>query len=184
MSVTVPFPGASSEEVEEDVNRRIEESVNVFPYVAFFVLLVALIEASFILPAHILREKRWSVSPLRNLQDWLDGVRDLVVPPAVSWSVRNIPLALTFAILDVPTVAYALKHDDADALVMAATKIKSFMTAMPGLCGISDSVALGKRIFEIHLTPGRESRGPDTSVGRKNSGNHGDDPVFGRRNRR
>ena len=51
--------------------------VNVFPWVAFFVLLVSLIEAFFILPAHLSHEKRWSVSPLSGLQDrlrdWLDG---------------------------------------------------------------------------------------------------------------
>ena len=75
--------------------------VNVFPWVAFFVLLVSLIEAFFILPAHLSHEKRWSVPPLSRLQDflrdWLDGVRDRVVAPAVSWSVRNITLTLACA---------------------------------------------------------------------------------------
>ena len=37
--------------------------VNVFPWVAFFVLLVSLIEAFFILPAHLSHERRWSVLP-------------------------------------------------------------------------------------------------------------------------
>ena len=284
--------------------------VNVFPYIAFFVLLVSLIEAFFILPAHLSHERRWSVSALRDLQDWLrdwlDGVRERVVVPAVSWSVRNITLSLTFAILvvaasvfllksetvriiildkdanisgnvqanmqlpigtpfketlataqrfveaghavneqlggsavhtvsivvgntvssrlrdedeynashlasvklhlhdrpvrsaspaqierlwrrhvadvsylekveyqttrvrDAPTVAYALKHDDANALVMATKELRSFMTTMPGLYEISDSVALGKRHFEIHLTPAGKAAGlTPASVGRQ-----------------
>ena len=269
--------------------------VNVFPWVAFFVLLVSLIEAFFILPAHLSHEKRWSVPPLSNLQDrlrdWLDGVRDRVVVPAVSWSVRNITLTLACAVLvvvgsvlllrsetvriimidkdanlsgnvqadlqlpvgtpfeatlasaerfvgaahavndqlggtaiqsisivagniassrlgsrdernashlasvklhlhdrpirtespasierlwrrhvgdvsylekveyqttriqDRPPVAYAVKHDDPEALVDAAKELRSFMSDLPGIYEISDSTSLGKRHFEIELTP-------------------------------
>ena len=284
--------------------------VNVFPYIACFVLLVSLIEAFFILPAHLSHERRWSVSPLRDLQDrlrdWLAGVRDHVVVPAVSWSVRNITLTLACAavvlvasvyllrsdtvrivildrdanisgdvqadlqlpvgapfeatlaaaerfesaghavndalggtaihsisivtgnvattglgrrrddnashlasvklhladrpirsaspaeierlwrrhigdvsyleaveyqttrVQDRPTVAYALEHDDAGVLREAATELRSFMAAMPGIYEIADSLAPGKRHLRIHLTPAGEAAGlTPASVGRQ-----------------
>ena len=284
--------------------------VNVFPWVAFFVLLVSLIEAFFILPAHLSHEKRWSASPLSGLQDrlrdWLDGVRDRVVVPAVSWSVRNITLTLVCAVLvvvasvwllrsetvriiiidkdanlsgnvqadlqlpigapfdatlataerfvsaghavneqlggtaiqsisivvgsiastrlsapdeekgshlasvklhlherpvrtespgdierlwrrhvgdvsylekveyqttrvqDRPTVAYAVKHDDAKVLADAATELRAFMSTMPGIYEISDSLSPGKRHFEIRLTPAGKAAGlTPASLGRQ-----------------
>ena len=284
--------------------------VNVFPYIAFFVLLVSLIEAFFILPAHLSHERRWSASPLSGLQsrlrDWLDGVRDRIVVPAVSWSVRNITLTLVCAVAvvaasvfllrsetvriiildkdanisgnvqanlqlpvgapfettlaaaerfagaahavndvlggtaihsvsiiagnvastglghrdennashlasvklhlnarpirsaspaeierlwrrqigdisylekveyqttrvqDRPSVAYALKHDDAEVLRKATTELRSFMAGMPGIYEISDSLALGKRHYQIHLTPAGEAAGlTPASVGRQ-----------------
>ena len=284
--------------------------VNVFPYIAFFVLLVSLIEAFFILPAHLSHARPWSVPPLSALQarlrDWLDGVRDRVVVPSVSWSVRNITLTLACAavvvvasvyllrsdtvrivildkdanisgnvqanlqlpvgapfeatlataerfvsaghavndelggtaihsvsivaggivatglrqrhddnashlasvklhlndrpirsvspseiermwrrhigdvsylekveyqttrVQDRPTVAYAIKHDDADVLREAATELRAFMASMPGIYEISDSLALGKRHFQIHLTPAGEAAGlTHASVGRQ-----------------
>ena len=284
--------------------------VNVFPWVAFFVLLVSLIEAFFILPAHLSHEKRWSVPPLSGLQDrlrdWLDGVRDRVVVPAVSWSVRNITLTLACAVLvvvasvwllrseavriiivdkdanlsgnvqadlqlpvgatfdatlataerlvsaghavndqlggtaiqsisivvgsiastrlsapdeengshlasvklhlherpirsespgdierlwrrhvgdlsylekveyqttrvqDRPTVAYAVKHDDAKVMADAATELRAFMSTMPGIYEISDSLSPGKRHFEIQLTPAGKAAGlTPASLGRQ-----------------
>ena len=75
--------------------------VNVFPYVALFVLFVSLVEAFFILPAHLSHERRWSAPPLSDLQDWvrrwLDDVRDRIVAPAVSWSIRHIWLTIVCA---------------------------------------------------------------------------------------
>ena len=72
--------------------------VNAFPYVAFFVLAVSLIEAFLILPAHLSHEGRWSHWPLSALQArvgaWIDEVRERTVMPAVSWSVRHIGLVL------------------------------------------------------------------------------------------
>lgn len=74
--------------------------VNAFPYVAFFVLSVSLIEAFLILPAHLSHEGRWSHWPLSALQArvgaWIDEVRERTVMPAASWSVRHIGLTLTF----------------------------------------------------------------------------------------
>ena len=75
------------------VTATVTQLVNVFPYVAFFVLSVSLIEAFLILPAHLSRDERWSREPLRTLQDrvcvWIDRIRDRTVVPAVSWSVRH-----------------------------------------------------------------------------------------------
>ncbi len=72
--------------------------VNVFPYVALFVLSMSLLEAFFILPAHLSHDGRWSLEPLRTVQDrvcaWIDRVRDRTVVPAVSWSVRHVSWTL------------------------------------------------------------------------------------------
>ena len=72
--------------------------VNAFPYVAFFVLSVSLIEAFLILPAHLSHEGRWSHWPLSALQarvgTLIDEVRERTVMPAASWSVRHIGLTL------------------------------------------------------------------------------------------
>ena len=68
--------------------------VKVFPYVTIFVLLVSLIEAFFILPAHLSHKKPWSLPPLSNIQararERLLTMRAKVVIPAVSWSMRRI----------------------------------------------------------------------------------------------
>ena len=75
------------------VTATVTQLVNVFPYVALFVLSVSLVEAFFILPAHLSHEGRWSLEPLRTLQDRvcvrIDEIRDRTVVPAVSWSVRH-----------------------------------------------------------------------------------------------
>ena len=72
--------------------------VNAFPLVAFFVLVVSLIEAVFILPAHLGHGRRWSLWPLSAIQDrvcaWIETLRDRTVAPAVSWSIRNVPTTL------------------------------------------------------------------------------------------
>ena len=62
--------------------------------VAAFVLVVSLVEAFCILPAHLAHEKPWSRSPLADLQRWagarLDAVRDGLVGATVSWAVRHV----------------------------------------------------------------------------------------------
>ena len=274
--------------------------VNVFPYVALFVLTVSLIEAFFILPAHLSHPGRWSQPPLSDIQHRahvrLQTIRDMVVVPAVSWSIRRIWFApvlgtvlVLFALLllradvvrivyfddvlnaseniqadltlpvgtpfevtlaaaerfsdaalavndrsegtsvdavsimagnvlarrtaeagpnrshlasvivhlnerpirrmsvlgitrlwrenigDVSYlesvayytqrtqseqgVAYALKHDDLDSLRAATNELTASMASMPGLYGISDNLVLGKRQFEIELTPAGKAAG-------------------------
>ena len=272
-----------------------------FPYVAIFVLLVSLIEAFFILPAHLSYERPWSLSPLRDLQirvrAAIDRVRDIGVVPAVSWSVRHIASTLVLGALLVlaslmlvrseavrviifdedtkaadhvqadlylpigtpfeatltaaerfvdaaraindrldgtsihsisvmvgttaasrllrderhnashlasvrlhlderpvrtasvveiertwrqgagdlsflekvefqttrlqakPSVSYALEHDDTEVLNRAATEMREFFAAVPGLYEISDSLSLGKRHYEVHLTPAGKAAG-------------------------
>jgi len=70
---------------------------NVFPYVAFFVLFVSLVEAFFILPAHLSHSRNWSVPPLSDFQARvrarLAAMRDNIVVPAVSWSVQRVWVA-------------------------------------------------------------------------------------------
>ncbi len=77
--------------------------VTVFPWVVLFVLAVSLIEAFFILPAHLAHDRPWSVSPLSDVQtrarQWLNGIRDKVVVPAVAWSVRRLWFAPVCGIL-------------------------------------------------------------------------------------
>ena len=282
------------------VTATVTQLVSVFPYVALFVLSVSLIEAFFILPAHLSHEGRWSLEPLRTLQDrvctWIDGIRDRTVVPAVSWSVRHgastlagggalvlfslllvgseavrvivfdaemnppenvqvdlrlpagTPFGTTLAaaeqVVDAahamneqlpgesisavsivagdvlsprlsvqesngshlagvrvhlnerpvrqaspaeierawrqnigeipylermevqttnvrprPTVAYALKHDDAETLGRAAGELRSFLAAVPGVYEITDSLSLGKRHLDIALTPAGEAAG-------------------------
>ena len=72
--------------------------VNVFPYVAFFVLTVSLVEAFLILPAHLSQEAGWSLWPLSALQArvsaWLDRTRERTVVPAVSWAVQHVASTL------------------------------------------------------------------------------------------
>ena len=76
------------------VTAGVYQIVSVIPYVALFVLGVSLIEAFFILPAHLSHERPWSLPPLSDLQrragELLDTIRDRVVAPAVSWAIRHV----------------------------------------------------------------------------------------------
>ena len=282
------------------VTATFTQLVNVFPYVALFVLSVSLVEAFLILPAHLSHEGRWSREPLRTVQDrvcaWIEDIRDRTVVPAVSWSVRHGPstlaggaglvvlslllvgseavrvilfdaemnppenvqvdlrlpagtpfgttLAAAGQVVDAayamneqlpgesiegvsilagnvvsspsgleesngshlagvrvhldqrparqaspaeierawrqhigelphvermefqtttlrprPSVAYALKHDDPETLGKAASELRSFLAAIPGVYEIADSLSLGKRHLEIALTPAGEAAG-------------------------
>ena len=72
--------------------------VRVFLPVVFFVLAVSLVEAVFILPAHLGHAGRWSLWPLSAVQarvsariQWLN---DRTVGPAVAWAVRHVRATL------------------------------------------------------------------------------------------
>ena len=96
--------------------------VQVFPYVAFFVLFISLVEAFCILPAHLSHEGRWSHSPLRDVQQrvsgWLDELRDAIVVPAVSWAVRHVYLTFLFGILFVLAALWLLRAEIVRVVVL------------------------------------------------------------------
>ena len=102
--------------------------VNVFPYVAIFVLFVSLVAAFFILPAHLSHGRSWSLSPLSDVQGqvggWLEDVRDGVVAPAAAWAVRNVWLSITGGIL-VLVVAVSLIGSDAVRIVLFDENLSS-----------------------------------------------------------
>ena len=92
-----------------------------FPYVAVFVLVVSLVEAFFILPAHLSHEGRWSVPPLSVVQSRvsrrLDEFRDQVVVPVVSWSVRHTFITLASGILLIIFALALLRTDNVRLLI-------------------------------------------------------------------
>lgn len=87
----------------------------VFPLVVFFVLAVSLVEAIFILPAHLGHADRWSLWPLHAVQArvsaWLQVLRDQTVGPAVSWSVRHVRVTLAGAVAVVVFSLLLLQFD-------------------------------------------------------------------------
>ncbi len=95
--------------------------IQVFFHVALIVLFISLVEAFCILPAHLSHERQWSLFPLRNVKDWvcnrLEVVRDAVVVPAVSWSVRNILVTVVIAVAFV-AAAIALVRTDTVGVVV------------------------------------------------------------------
>ncbi len=89
--------------------------IRVIPFVALFVLAVSLVEAFFILPAHLSHDRPWSASPLSVWQGavsrWLDGVRDSVVTATVSWSVRHVWAAIGIGVVIVASAVLLLRQD-------------------------------------------------------------------------
>ena len=56
-------------------------------------------------------------------------------------------------------MAYAIKHDDPDVLKKATAELRASMATLTGVYGISESLSLGKRHFEIELTPAGKAAG-------------------------
>ena len=94
--------------------------IKVIPYVALFVLAVSLVEAFFVLPAHLSHDRPWSASPLSGWQGavrgWLDGIRDSVVATAVSWSVRHVWGALAIGVVIVACAVLLLRQHEVRVL--------------------------------------------------------------------
>ena len=63
-----------------------------------------------------------------------------------------------------PSVSYSLKHDDIETLRSAAADLRAGMATIPGIYGIHDDLALGKRHFEIELTPAGKAAGLSPSL--------------------
>ena len=103
--------------------------VTVFPYVALFVLVVSLVESFFILPAHLSHEKTWSLSPLRDIQGWvrerLEVLRDGIVVPAVSWSVRHITVTLVGGLAVVVVAVFVLRSEAVRVIILDRTALAS-----------------------------------------------------------
>ena len=95
--------------------------IQVFFYVALIVLFISLVEAFCILPAHLSHEGSWSLSPLRDVKDWVCGrlevARDSVVVPAVSWSVRNILATIIVAAAFVAAAIALVRTGAVDVIV-------------------------------------------------------------------
>ena len=104
------------------VTAGVYQIVSVIPFVALFVLGVSLIEAFFILPAHLSHEKPWSLAPLTTIQHWvgerLDTFRDQVVAPAVSWSIHHVWRTLAIGALFVLGALVLLRSETVRIIVL------------------------------------------------------------------
>ena len=89
--------------------------LNIIPYVVAFVLLISLIEAFLILPAHLSHQQQWSLRPLSDLQaqlrGWMEGVGERVVVPVVSWAVRHIAATIAGGVVVVLAALLLLRSD-------------------------------------------------------------------------
>lgn len=144
--------------------------VNVFPYVAFFVLTVSLIEAFFILPAHLSHPGRWSRPPLSDLQHRahvrLQSLRDMVVVPAVSWSIRHLWFAPVLGTLLVLFALVLLRADVVrivyfDEVLNASENIQADLT-LPVGTPFEVTLAAAERFSDAALAVNDQSEG--TSV--------------------
>ena len=132
------------------------QMVKVFPLVAFFVLFVSLVEAFCILPSHLSHAGRWSLSPLSDIQtavrNWLDDLRDAVVVPAVSWSVRHIYLTFLLGVLFVVAALWLLRADVVRVVVLdSAANVGNTVQAdleLPVGAPFEASVATGQRFVQ------------------------------------
>ena len=99
--------------------------LQVIPLVAFFVLFISLVEVFCILPSHLSHERQWSLSPLRDIQKLvgrrLDALRDAVVVPAVSWSVRNIFLTFLIAFVSMLASVWLVRSEAVRVIVLDNT---------------------------------------------------------------
>ena len=144
--------------------------VNVFPYVALFVLTVSLIEAFFILPAHLSHPGRWSLPPLSDIQRRaharLRTIRDMVVVPAVSWSVRRTWLAPVLGIVLVLFALVLLRADVVrivyfDEVLNASENIQADLT-LPVGTPFEVTLAAAERFSDAALAVNEQGEG--TSV--------------------
>ena len=132
------------------------QMVKVFPLVAFFVLFVSLVEAFCILPSHLSHARRWSLSPLSDIQtavgNRLNGLRDAVVVPAVSWSVRHIYLTFLLGVVFVVFALWLVRADVVRVIVLdSAANVGNTIQAdlqLPAGAPFEASVAVGQRFVE------------------------------------
>ena len=130
-----------------------------FPIVAICVLAVSTIEAFLILPAHLSRDRPWSMQPLKRVQVWtarhLETLRDLVVLSGVTWSMRNpwisISIAaglLVFSVLLVRLDVMSLRLYSAD---FGSSDYVQFDISLPAGTPIATTEEVAERVAEAAL---------------------------------
>jgi len=73
----------------------------------------------------------------------------------------------------IPSVAYALVHDDREKLEQAARELRAFIGSVPGIYQLSDSLVPGKRHFVVRVTPAGKAAGlTPTGIGRQLRANY------------
>ena len=99
--------------------------IQVFFYVALFVLVISLIEAFCILPAHLSHDRPWSLLPLRSVKNWvceqIEEVRDVIVVRAVSWSIRHVLLTFALAAAFVVAALALVRLEAVNVIVFDST---------------------------------------------------------------
>ena len=82
-----------------------------------------------------------------------------------AWAQRigHVPLVERFDVSareeSTGTADYSLAHEDEAALQRATDQLTSFMAAIPGVSGVWDSLAPGKRHIDIRVTPAGQAAG-------------------------
>ncbi len=95
--------------------------VQVFFFVALFVLSISLLETFCILPAHLSYDRHWSLFPLKSIQkkvrDRIDALRDAIVVPTISWAICNIFLTFFISALFVTAAIWLVRSDNVPVIV-------------------------------------------------------------------
>ena len=100
------------------------------------------------------------------------------VEEAWARKIGNVPLLERFSVgaqisAVADTVDYALRHDDESTLRSATDQLKSFMATIPGVSGVWDSLAPGKRHIDIRITPAGQAAGlTPADIGRQLRANY------------
>ena len=106
-----------------------------------------------------------SASPVKIERLWRRNIGNL--PGLAKVSVRTTQFQI------MPSVAYALVHDDRDELEKAARELSAFIRSVPGIYQLSDSLTPGKRHFVVRVTPAGKAAGlTPTGIGRQLRANY------------
>ena len=113
--------------------------LGIIPYVVAIVLLVSLVEAFFILPAHLSHQQQWSLRPLSDVQAqvrvWMKEVGDRVVVPVVSWAVRHIPATIAGGVVVVLAALLLLRSDLVRMVMFRTRQLCQLHSGGPELAG-------------------------------------------------
>lgn len=163
-------------------------ALSVIPYVAFFVLGVSLIEAFFILPAHLAHGGSWSRPPLTELQRrtgvLMERIRDGSVMPAASWALRKSWTTLALAAAFVLAAVGLVRVDAVRTFLFPAYAVVPVIHADIGLPmgtpfaatrAVAEQVAEAARAVNGQL-PGTSVESVSVMVG---SDDQGEDVVYG-----